>query len=120
MILSGGRRKRGFAVPADKLNLTANEGNNKFIDFRMALVPLLGKPATRDIPGGKLPSEGDFLQLLHGEVEDRGGFRGFRGIGDLCCTIRKDKCQCDGGENVGLEAGGEGGEGGSGGEENAL
>ena len=74
------------------------------IDFRMALVPLLGKPATRDIPGGKLPSEGDFLQLLHGEVEDRGGFRGFRGIGDLCCTIRKDKCQCDGGEErVGRE-----------------
>ena len=85
------------------------------IDFRMALVPLPGKPATRDIPGGKLPSEGDFLQLLHGEVEDRGGFRGFRGIGDLCCTIRKDRCQCDGGEDVGLEAGGEGVEGGSGG-----
>ena len=78
------------------------------VPFRMALVPLLGKPATRDIPEGKLPSEGDFLLLLHGEVEARGGFRGFRGISDLCCKVKSDKCQCDGGENVGEEGGGEG------------
>ena len=87
----------------------------RLVDFRMALVPLLDMPATRDIPGGKLPSEGDFLQLLRGKVEESGCFRVFRGIGDLCCTIRKDKCQCDGGEDVGLEAGGEVEEGGSGG-----
>ena len=76
------------------------------VPFRMALVSLLGKPATRYIPEGKLPCEGDFLLLLHGVVEARGGFRGFRGISDLCCTI--DKCQCDGGGNVGEEGGGEG------------
>ena len=46
----------------------------------MELVPLLGKPATTDIPGGKLPSEGDFLQLLHGFVEAGGGFLGLEEI----------------------------------------
>ena len=79
----------------------------------MALVPLLGQPSTREVPGGKLPSEGDFHRLLHGEVEQRGGFRGFRGISDLCCTIEKDKCQCEGGDPVVVEAGEEVGEGGS-------
>ena len=59
------------------------------VPFRMALVPLLGKPA--DIPKGKLPSEGDFLLLLHGEVEARSGFRSFRGIIDLCCRVTSDK-----------------------------
>ena len=54
----------------------------------MALVPLLGKPGTRDIPGGKLPSEGDFLQLLHGEIEARGGNVGSRAVKDLCCKIK--------------------------------
>ena len=89
------------------------------VPFRMALMPLLGKPATRDIPEGKLPSEGDFLLLLHGEVEARGGFRGFRGISDLCCTVKSDKCQCEGDDNVGEEGGGEGEgeEGGGGGRE---
>ena len=38
----------------------------------MALVPLLGKPGTREVPVGKLLSENDFLQLLHGEVDARG------------------------------------------------
>ena len=36
MFLSGGRRERGFAVPADKLNLTASEGNNKLFVTSLA------------------------------------------------------------------------------------
>ena len=79
----------------------------------MALVPLMGQPSTREVPGGKLPLDGNFLRLLHGEVEERGGFRGFRGIDDICCTIEKDQCQCKGGDPVVVEAAEKSGEGGS-------
>ena len=61
------------------LNYKLNKNVNISVHFRVALVPLLGKPATRYLPGGKLPSDGDFLELLHGKVEARGGFVGFRG-----------------------------------------
>ena len=55
-------------------------------------MPLLGKPGTREIHVGKLPSEGDFLQLLHGEIEARGGTVSSREVKDLCCRIKEDKC----------------------------
>ena len=71
----------------------------------MALVPLLGKPGTREIPVGKLPSEGDFLQLLHGEIEARGGTVSSREVKDLCCRIKEEKCQNKGGEGTEVESG---------------
>ena len=55
------------------------------ISLKSNLLPLLGKPGTWDIPVGKLPSEGDFLQLLHGEIEARGGTVSSREVKDLCC-----------------------------------
>ena len=54
----------------------------------MALVPLLGKPGTREIPVGKLPLEGDFLQLIHGKVEAKGGTASSRGLKDPCCKVK--------------------------------
>ena len=75
------------------------------ISLKSNLLPLLGKPGTWDIPVGKLPSEGDFLQLLHGEIEARGGTVSSREVKDLCCGIKEDKCQCEGGKGTEVESG---------------